>query len=732
MPEKDTRDRYPRIEAVRRWLERRRRWLLIFDNVPTPEAIRAYLPHWPVGHVLATSRHHSWRSVGTSIPVDVLEPDEAAEFLVSRTGDRAAPDAKHLCEDLGCLPLALEEAAAYIEATGRSIATYRRLLESNRLRLFEEGTPPVDYPWTVRSTWELSLKRLEAEAPQAAQLLYLCAYLAPDDIPLAELRAGLARLGDDGLASLGDEIEFDRGIAALRRYSLVKLGDAALSLHRLVQLVSRDRLSPEERARWAGLALRLVEAVYPRSGLAGDVHPESGRLLPHSLAALSHVEALPQCDERAAQLLIRTGIYMCATGVQARAIEHLTKALQIFERHPELGDRERAAVLDNVAVVQNARGEIYEARDLFERALALHERIEGAESPAAGLDLVNLAWVRLVLGDLVEARTAGERAARILTTALGAWHPIVATVQSVTSRSLWQLGEIEAARALVGDVFDLLDRARSKFHPMMAGAWFQSGLLALALGDVARASACAGSGVNVGTPAYGPDHPLVLSNLIVSGRVLLEREDLDGARRVFERIINGAQRTCARPHADLAMSLPLLAETQRRGGDRTLARRTAEQGLAASGAVAGDRTQLLAQSHLVLGNIWADDGDVGAARDEHLKACELLATRLGNGHPSLLPALNALARTHVRAGAPEEALRCGERALSIAATARLDRHLDVAATLETLAASLRESGERTAAAERLAQAQAIVGYRLGEQSARARRLHAQIGEVMDG
>jgi hypothetical protein len=224
--------------------------------------------------------------------------------------------------------------------------------------------------------------------------------------------------------------------------------------------------------------------------------------------------------------------------------------------------------------------------------------------------------VRLVLGDLVEARTAGERAARILTTALGAWHPIVATVQSVTSRSLWQLGEIEAARALVGEVFDLLDRARSKFHPMMAGAWFQSGLLALALGDVARASACAASGVNVGTPAYGPDHPLVLSNLIVSGRVLLEREDLDGADASSSASSTALSAPAPRPHADLAMSLPLLAETQRRGGDRTLARRTVEQGLAASGAVAGDRTQLLAESHLVLGNVWADDGDVvrGAQR----------------------------------------------------------------------------------------------------------------------
>ena len=731
LPEKETRDQHARIEAVRTWLERHRRWLLIFDNAPTPQSIRAYLPHSPAGHAIATSRHQGWRSIGTGIAVDVLEPDEAAEFLTSRTGDARTPEAEHLCEELGRLPLALEEAAAYIEATGRSIATYRRLLESNRARLFDAGTPPADYPWTVRSTWEISLQRLEAEAPQAAQLLALCAYLAPDDMPLIELRQGLARLGDGALAPLTDELQLDRCIAALRRYSLVKLEENALWLHRLVQLVTRDRLPADERARWAAAALRLVEAVYPRSGLAGDVQPESGRLLPHALAVLGHVAELPQCDERAARLLSRTGVYMSATGVQARAVEHLTSALRLYDRHPELGDRERAAVLGNFALVQNARGELYEARDLLERALALHERLDGPDALSVGLALVTLAWVRRALGDLGEARAAGERGARIVGAHLGAAHPIVATLQSVTARALWELGELEAAGRLHGAVLAQLAGVEGGAHPMTAGAWLQSGVLAAERGDLERAVACAEQGVRVGTPAYGPDHPLVLSNLVISGHALLEGEDLEGARRVFERVVNAGTRTSARPHADITLSLPWLAEVQRRGGDPTLARRTAQQALATAGAIAGDCTRLLATICVVLGQIAADEGDLVGARHEHGLARALLETRIGRQHPAMLPVLNAQARVHLRAGAPAEARACGERVLSLAAGARLERHLEVAAALEAIAASLSAEGRRPEALDRLAQAEAIAVHRLTGRSARARRLAAERRRLAD-
>src|SRR5262249_28242206 len=163
---------------------------------------------------------------------------------------------------LGGLPLALEQAAAYVEASGRDLAGYAELLETRLLDLMDEGRPP-GYPRPVASTWRLSFERIETESPAAAALLRLGAFLAPDDVPVTALVAGAAELPGELGCVLADALELDRTVAALRRYSLVERHGDALRIHRLVQSVVRESLPAGERARWLGAALRLLAARYP-------------------------------------------------------------------------------------------------------------------------------------------------------------------------------------------------------------------------------------------------------------------------------------------------------------------------------------------------------------------------------------------------------------------------------------------------------------------------------------
>ena len=92
-------------------------WLLVFDNAPDRAAIARFLPPAGAGRVLITSRNQIWPP-GQALDVPVLDPEVAAEFLVSRTGDPDRQAARELADELGGLPLALEQAAAYIQATG--------------------------------------------------------------------------------------------------------------------------------------------------------------------------------------------------------------------------------------------------------------------------------------------------------------------------------------------------------------------------------------------------------------------------------------------------------------------------------------------------------------------------------------------------------------------------------------------------------------------------------------
>jgi hypothetical protein len=134
LPEADAPEEHRRIDAAKAWLANHDRWLLIFDNAPDPRLIRSYLPRNESGHVLITSRNQSWQGLARSVAVDVLRSDDATQFLLSRSGREETESARRVAQLLGNLPLALEEAAAYVEASGRTLADYARLFAEHQNR----------------------------------------------------------------------------------------------------------------------------------------------------------------------------------------------------------------------------------------------------------------------------------------------------------------------------------------------------------------------------------------------------------------------------------------------------------------------------------------------------------------------------------------------------------------------------------------------------------------------
>jgi hypothetical protein len=162
-------------EAVRGWLERHRRWLLVLDNVEEPAAIIELLPRSGGGHVLLTTQAEAgWEQLADLLPVEVLAPADAAGFLLSRTkeeGPEAAAAARTLANSLGGLPLALEQAAAYVVAARTlNLAGYAQLFATRALELLGRGQP-LGYQHTVATTWSLALQKLQDTAPAAVGLL---------------------------------------------------------------------------------------------------------------------------------------------------------------------------------------------------------------------------------------------------------------------------------------------------------------------------------------------------------------------------------------------------------------------------------------------------------------------------------------------------------------------------------------------------------------------------------
>ena len=229
-------------------------WLVVFDNVPDRAAVEAFVPPAGPGRVLITTQNQHWPP-GQALDVPVLDTEVAAGFLVNRTGDADRASARKLADQLGGLPLALEQAAAYVQATGTTLAGYLPLFRARQAELLARGEA-AGHPADVAATLGLALSRLAGEAPAAARLARVLAFLAPEPVPLTLLLAGeqAAGLLSREVAAtvgpvLGDLVAAGDAVTALRRYSLVTpAGDGLVLVHRLVQAITRAQLSAEEAA----------------------------------------------------------------------------------------------------------------------------------------------------------------------------------------------------------------------------------------------------------------------------------------------------------------------------------------------------------------------------------------------------------------------------------------------------------------------------------------------------
>ena len=265
-------------------------WLVVFDNAPDRASVAPFVPPAGPGRVLITTQNQIWPP-GQAVDVPVLDVEVAADFLVSRTGDPDRVAARELAGLLDGLPLALEQAAAYMQAAGTTLARYLLLFRDRQADLLARGDV-AGHP-DVAATLGLALSRLAGEAP-AAGLVRLLAFLAPEPVPLALLLAGDAaadRLSAEVAAAvgdlLGDEVAAGDAIAALRRYSLVTpAGDGLVLVHRLVQAITRAQLSAEEAHGWEQAAAALVEAAVPANSQLPATWPVCAVLLPHARAVL--------------------------------------------------------------------------------------------------------------------------------------------------------------------------------------------------------------------------------------------------------------------------------------------------------------------------------------------------------------------------------------------------------------------------------------------------------------
>ena len=233
LPEQEAQEQEITVDAVKTWLQTHSGWLLILDNADDLSLVPAFLPPALGGHLLLTTRAFAVGHLASRLEVDTLSAEQGALFLLRRasliapdaTLEHVSPQQRDLAmqvsQELGGLPLALDQAGAYLEATGTALAAYQQIYQQHRTALLaQRRAQGADHPEPVASTWSLSFARVEETNPAAADLLRLCAYLAPDAIPEEILTQGAAHLGPVLGPVAADAFLLGQAIEALRAYSL--------------------------------------------------------------------------------------------------------------------------------------------------------------------------------------------------------------------------------------------------------------------------------------------------------------------------------------------------------------------------------------------------------------------------------------------------------------------------------------------------------------------------------
>jgi len=582
LPEKDAQEQERVVGAVRRWLEHNGKWLLVLDNAPDPESVRTYLPRAATGHVIITSRHATWRGVAKPVDVPVWPVWEAMEFLVNRTGEDDPELAADLAEALGYLPLALEQAAAYIEEVGAcSMAGYLDLFRKQHQELLRKGKCSTGYEGKVATTWEMSFRQVEEESKAGAALLNLCAFLAPDDIPLSLFAESAEFLPAPLHTVAADRAKLNDAVAAARRYSLLQVSGESLSIHRLVQEVARGRLKlADEQSKWAEAAVRSVSAAFPYEADDPTTWEPSGRLLPHGLASGGHAEEAGAATETAWNLMNLIGLYLERRAEFGQAKAVLVRAVALAEaafgpHHPDVADG-----VNNLGIVLRDLGDLTGAKECFERALRMGEAAYGPDHPEVAIRVNNLGLVLQDLGDLAGARECLERALRIGEAVYGPDHPEVAIRVNNLGLVLQDLGDLVGARECLERALRIDEAAYGPDHPEVATDVNNLGRVLLDLGDLAGAKECFERALRIHEAVYGADHPRVATDVNNLGGLLRAMGDLAGAKECFERALRIDEAVYGADHPEVATDVNNLGNVLRDLGDLARARECYERALA--------------------------------------------------------------------------------------------------------------------------------------------------------
>lgn len=566
LPEKDETDRDQVVAAVERWLEEESGWLLILDNADDLRPAADLLRRQWGGHILLTTRAHATGAV-PKIEVAEMSPEEGTLFLLRRAklveaddplGAAAGADralAEEITREVGGLPLALEQAGAFIEEGPSSLAEYLELYRSEGAQLRAARFGEAAGQESVTITFSLAFRQVEAASAAAADMLRACAFLAPSPIPEEVFVKGAHALGESLAPLAGGGITFVRVVGEAARFSLIRRNTkrGTIEIHRLVQQVLRDEMGAEARRLWAERAVRALGASFPQ--FEQRDWPLCEKLMPHAQQAARLVAEHGLEFAEASRLFNQAGSYSIERAQYAEAERLLARALGIYEKtlgpeHAHVG-----TVLNNMAFCHYRRGQYAKAESLYVRSLKVIEKAGGPDHPMVATCLNNLALLYQGQGRYAEAEPLFTRSLDIRLRVLPPRHPDTASSLNNLATFYLARGRGGEAEPLLVQALGIYEEVHGPEHVHVAAVLTNLALLYVKQDKVAEAEPLLARALAIRETQLGPEHPDVAESLNNLGFIYQSRGRNAEAEPLFVRALGIYEKALGPEHPGISSSL---------------------------------------------------------------------------------------------------------------------------------------------------------------------------------
>jgi tetratricopeptide (TPR) repeat protein len=557
-------------------------WLLVFDNYDRPDEVLRIsdcFPQSSFGNIIVTSRHAGSKRLGNVIQMTGMSENESLDLLFSRSGlkriEENICEAKSVVAQLGYLPLAVDQAGAYISAQNLSMSLFSKHYKERKAHILRYTPSLTEYrkklndsdaetALNVFTTLELSLQEIGGSSDDRGAIenfLTLCAFFSNISIgeDLAKIAATKYRPGWMHLfisEDAWDHYKYQDAIANINHLSLLNSlspGDAVyFSLHPLVSdwlKLRRDIPCCRTCTILSGSVLQDLIGfedvgtmqLGPRQYLLAhiDSYFHNQRL---------YLDSLDFIDEVVLDQMSRFGYFLHRSSRYNEAGEMYLRAIQGYEKafgadHPSTLD-----IANSLGVLFKDQGKLKKAEEMSQRALQGYEKTLGADHPST-LDTVNnLGLLYRNQGKLKEAEKMHQRALQGSEKVFGADHP--STLDTVHSLGLLykNQGKLKEAEKLYQRALQGSEKVLGADHLSTFRIVNNLGALYQEQGKIKEAEEMLRRALQGYEKALGADHPSALRTVNNLGLVYRNQGKLKEAEEMYQRALQGREKVLGASH----------------------------------------------------------------------------------------------------------------------------------------------------------------------------------------